>query len=113
MGAVSPLYTSPQVTRSDGKNKPAAPGLPTVGDIVASTPACRTSSADKRAQEAASDAADAVVPMDGHEVDDPGESADDDNLADEEDHGAAPQRKRKLSKGEYAVESIAGVRSCS
>uniref|UniRef100_A0A7S0J6V1 Chromo domain-containing protein n=1 Tax=Calcidiscus leptoporus TaxID=127549 RepID=A0A7S0J6V1_9EUKA len=114
--AVSPLYTSPQVTRSDCKNKSAAPGLPTVGDVVASTPACRTSSADKRAaheHELASDA-DAARPMDSDDAGGAEASADDEHVEDDDDgHDSAPQRKRKFSKGEYDVENIVGVRSCS
>lgn len=112
--AVSPLYTSPQVTRSDGKNKPTAPGLPTVGDVVASTPACRTSSADKRActHDPASDGADAAGPTGADDADDAEASADEPFEGDDS-HESAPQRKRKLSKGEYVVENIVGVRSCS
>lgn len=121
--AVSPLYTSPQVTRSDCL---VAPGLPTVGDVVASTPACRTSSSDKRAcvHELAPDGADAEpaganvagvhMPLDSDDADDAEASADDDDFGQGGDaHDSAQHRKRKLSKEVFDVENILGVRSCS
>uniref|UniRef100_A0A7S0Q3R0 Chromo domain-containing protein n=1 Tax=Coccolithus braarudii TaxID=221442 RepID=A0A7S0Q3R0_9EUKA len=106
--AVSPLYTSPQVMRS--ADSAAASGLPTIGDVVESTPACRTSS-DKRSAGALDEDGSTSNGTAGAHADEAGPSAEDAEGEGVSENGAVPQRKRKLAKGEYHVETIVGVRS--